>query len=226
MDEEIENKTQRIVPLPVDWPGRPLPVMPGDFSHYAPDGMGLNIIPAIRPYDSLEDSLNAAGYYGLSDRSLDPVRGAPLYDPDGGVIYFDADAPWASLETALSLMGVSLHEKDFVVFAGSSSDPQRDRYADQARIIQRGTLRRTYGAGPDADALGPQSSTVGDFIQQFMAEQKKKWNQPPYAFSPAMYGMFGGDGDYAKEELCFGFMVENAYLGVYRIWSRAWLVTK
>ena len=36
----------------------------------------------------------------------------------------------------------------------------------------------------------------------------------------------GGDGDWAKESLCFGLMVENGYQGVYRIWSRAWLVTK
>jgi hypothetical protein len=35
---------------------------------------------------------------------------------------------------------------------------------------------------------------------------------------------FGGDGERAKESLAFGFMVENAYYGVYRIWSRAWLV--
>jgi hypothetical protein len=26
--------------------------------------------------------------------------------------------------------------------------------------------------------------------------------------------------------VAFGFMVENEYQGVYRIWSRAWLVTK
>ena len=38
--------------------------------------------------------------------------------------------------------------------------------------------------------------------------------------------MFGGDGDWAKEELAFGCMVENVDLGIYRIWSRAWLVTK
>ena len=39
-------------------------------------------------------------------------------------------------------------------------------------------------------------------------------------------GKMGGDGDYAVEELSFGFMLENEYNQVYRIWSRAWLVTK
>jgi hypothetical protein len=41
-----------------------------------------------------------------------------------------------------------------------------------------------------------------------------------------LYGAMGGDGDWAKEELCFGFMMENEYHGVCRIWTRAWLVTK
>ena len=39
-------------------------------------------------------------------------------------------------------------------------------------------------------------------------------------------GMFGGDGDDSREKLSFGRMVENGYHHVYRIWSRAWLVTK
>jgi hypothetical protein len=39
-------------------------------------------------------------------------------------------------------------------------------------------------------------------------------------------GTFGGDGDWAKERLCFGVMVENSSWMAYRIWSRAWLITK
>ncbi|MEI9999893.1 MAG: hypothetical protein WDO13_12425 [Verrucomicrobiota bacterium] len=44
--------------------------------------------------------------------------------------------------------------------------------------------------------------------------------------SSQLRGTFGGDGDWAKESLCFGLLVENNDLGVYRLWSRAWLVTK
>ena len=36
----------------------------------------------------------------------------------------------------------------------------------------------------------------------------------------------GGDGDMADEVLAFGFMVENSYYGIYRIWGRAWLIKK
>jgi hypothetical protein len=41
-----------------------------------------------------------------------------------------------------------------------------------------------------------------------------------------LYKKFGGDGDMKREELAFGLIVENEYYGIYRIWSRAWLVTK
>ena len=47
-----------------------------------------------------------------------------------------------------------------------------------------------------------------------------------YTFSGKLRGTLGGDGDWAKESLAFGFFVENTYWSVYRLWSRPWLVTK
>ncbi|MFT3730336.1 MAG: hypothetical protein QM780_02770 [Hyphomicrobium sp.] len=225
-DTEVAPRMpEKVTPLGPDWPGRPLPVMPGDFSHYAPDGMGLSVPLVVRPWDSLEGAVRAQGHYGLAARETDPVRAAPHYDARGGVIYFDAGDEWQTLSAALMLMGVHLLEKDFAVFFASAAEPEEQRYADQARIIRRSTLAHLYGVRDEVGALQPQTATVGDYIQQFLAEQRDKWDGGG-AFSPAMYGMFGGDGDWAKEDLCFGFMVENGYLGVYRIWSRAWLVTK
>lgn len=32
--------------------------------------------------------------------------------------------------------------------------------------------------------------------------------------------------NFEQEALGFGFMIENAYYGIYRFWSRAWLCTK
>jgi hypothetical protein len=43
---------------------------------------------------------------------------------------------------------------------------------------------------------------------------------------PRIEGKMGGDGDFAREMLGFGFMLENDYHEISRIWSRAWLVTK
>jgi hypothetical protein len=44
--------------------------------------------------------------------------------------------------------------------------------------------------------------------------------------SSELRGTLHGDGDWAKEKLAFGFMIENGSNGVYRVWSRPWLVTK
>jgi hypothetical protein len=47
-----------------------------------------------------------------------------------------------------------------------------------------------------------------------------------WAFTDKLSGTLGGDGDWAKESLAFGFLVENSYWAVYRVWSRPRLVTK
>jgi hypothetical protein len=76
--------------------------------------------------------------------------------------------------------------------------------------------------------LADQPISIGEYIAEFVASQRLKWNDPeaPWRFSYRLSGKFGGDGDFAKEALCFGFMEENRPYSVYRIWSRAWLVTK
>ncbi len=68
-----------------------------------------------------------------------------------------------------------------------------------------------------------QPHPLGEIAWQFLENQRERWGS---GFSSRLSGLFGGDGDWAKEELCFGFMVENGYNAVYRLWSRAWLVTK
>jgi hypothetical protein len=75
----------------------------------------------------------------------------------------------------------------------------------------------------ECSALPPQNSTLGDALWAFIQHQQEALGN---GYSHKLEGMLGGDGDWARETLAFGFMVENAYQGVYRIWSRAWLVTK
>ncbi len=212
--------------LDVNWPGRPLTVMPGDFSKYVPQGMGLDVQPVIRPWDDPVEAVTTPSYYGFETRETDPVRGTPTQEASGGVIYFDDGISRRHILTALFVMGVNLHEREFVVFQGPAGDTVGERYLDQARIMRKGALQYLFRPGPEAADLPVQPVTMGDFIRQFIDDQRKKWNDPRYTFSDRLSGTFGGDGDWAKELLCFGFMVENSYWGVYRLWSRAWLVTK
>lgn len=67
------------------------------------------------------------------------------------------------------------------------------------------------------------ANLIGDLVWTFVQSQQQVWG---IYNTSQLSGVMGGDGDWAKEALAFGLMVENAYHGVYRIWSRAWLVTK
>ena len=48
-----------------------------------------------------------------------------------------------------------------------------------------------------------------------MEWQKEKSLDDSEGYTLANY--LGGDGDWAKEGLAFGAMIENAYLGIYRV---------
>jgi hypothetical protein len=93
------------------------------------------------------------------------------------------------------------------------------------RIISKGALGEIFGAGKEVAEIPNQAIDLGEYIQQFLSEQLAKWHgqtEPTHS----LRGTAGSDGDWAKESLAFGFMVENGYWAIYRLWSRAWLVTK
>ena len=210
----------KVIPLSTDWPGRPLPVSPGDFSRYLPHGMGLAAPTIVRPWDDPLQAMSRRNYYGFEALEADPVRGAPTQYAEGGVIYFDADADLADINTAMMLMGVRQRETDYVVIARAAADPRQERYLDQVRIMRRSALATLFGCGAELAAVPKPPVSVEGYVAQFIAEQREKWDAWKLA------GTAGGDGDFAKERLSFGFMVENGYWSAYRMWSRPWLITK
>ncbi len=215
------------VVLPTSWPGQALRVMPGDFSKYVPQGLGLGAPMVVRPWDNPLEMLARPNYYGFDAPESDPIRAAPSQLGGGGVIYFDDQIKPASVRAVLEAMEVHTIRRDFAVFAGDAGDTRRERYLAQARIISLPALKELFGAGEPAAQLQDQPVTVEAFVLCFLDQQRKRWNgDPRYAFSSNLAGTLGGDGDWAKESLAFGFMVENSYWGVYRVWSRPYLVTK
>jgi hypothetical protein len=208
-----------------DWPGRQLPLMPGDLTQFLPQGLALGTPAIVRPWDDPLKVLTGPSFYGVDPPESHPFRAAPTQEPSGGAIYFDDHLELGEIRAALEVMGAILQRNDYVVFAASANDPPNDRYLDQVRILPRAALAHFFGCG-EASALPDQPIPIGDFIAQFINDQRAKWNDPSYAFSGRLAGTLGGDGDWAKESLCFGFLVENTYWSVYRLWSRAWLVTK
>lgn len=212
----------RIAP-PV-WPGRELSVQPGDLTQFTPMGLGIGGPMIMMPWDDLGSALGRGGYYGFQARSGHPFHGAPMTDAGGGTVYFDGDPKQDEITALLSLMEVRGHIKDYAVFLGESNDPQQDLYLVQLRIVSEWALTGMFHASLEgAMEWVKQPMSIIELLWAFIVQQREQWGT---GYSHALSGTFGGDGDWAKEKLAFGFMVENSYQSVYRIWSRAWLVTK
>jgi hypothetical protein len=206
---------------PVPWPGGAT-LDPGDLTQFAPTGMNLGNAPVVRPGDTLESAFGAMDYYALQPHATDPFHNAPLTDGGGGTVYFDARAADADVTALLRLMEVQTGASDFAAIRTDADHPQQQRYLRQLRIVLPDALGALFNAAY-APELVKQPGTASAAIAAFIADERERFGT---GMDPRIRGTFGGDGDWAKEALCFGFMVENAYHGVYRIWSRAWLVTK
>lgn len=67
-----------------------------------------------------------------------------------------------------------------------------------------------------------QPLSIRDLICGFVANQREEWDSLPEYVRVRDY--FGGHQfSGVREELGFGFMVEDVHYGICRIWSRAWL---
>jgi hypothetical protein len=216
------GKTVRLGPP--TWPGKALEVQPGDLSKLVPDGLGIGGPFVIRPWDD-PFGPSPAGYYGLQARTGLPYLDAPIANAAGGTVYFDDSPRREDLDALLRLMGVRAAEPQYAAFFERSENTLEQRYVSHMRLVCPFGLSGLFGASVDGDAaeLLRQDVTLGDALFAFIQGEQDEWGT---GMGGKLSGAMGGDGDWAKESLCFGFMVENGYQGVYRIWSRAWLVTK
>ncbi len=194
---------------------------PGAEDRFLPRGFLVGPPSVIFPYNR---DIPPDHYYGAETNSGNPFKDAPLQDPCGGTVYFETTAPeW--LKTLMNLMGIRSDTRDYLAFGMSASDPVELRFLDQIKILSHAAVRNVFRV-EEEKLPEPQELTVGEAVTGFVQAQADKWEEPGYTFSPRLSGAAGGDGDWAKEALAFGLHVENCYWGVYRIWSRPWLVTK
>jgi len=194
-----------LVVSPAIWPGKNLQVQPGDLSKFAPYGNGV---------------------YGYQINSLEPIKGDPPQEKSGGIIYFGNAVKKEDFSGFLRMMGVRADHKDYAAFVQKSLYPVEDRYFNQLRLISKFGLKYMFGAIDDGEykLFKDQKLTIGETFWEFIESEKGRFGT---SFGDSrIEGKMGGDGEYAREQLSFGFMLENEYHQVYRIWSRAWLVTK
>ena len=184
----------------------------------------------VDPADLTKFAPHGNGVYGYQEGMVNPFKTAPPQDEIGGLLHFGNDVSREDFDALLSITGVRRrHQRDtydYAAFYQESENPGRDGYLAQIRIVSKFGLRFMFGSITEAkyEAFEDQKLSIPDALWGFMENERKKYGT--HFGSAKLEGLFGGDGDFAQEELCFGFMVENNYYHTYRIWSRAWLVTK
>ena len=201
----VQSKLGRIVLSHFLLSREDLRVNPSDLSKFAPFGNGV---------------------YGYQAKPIIPIKGDPPQEPSAGIVYFGNCVRREDFEGFLRMMEVSHDAKDYGAFVQDSSNPLIDRYFRQMRIISRFGLRFLFEAltEKEYDSFRIQEPTVGEALWEFMDSEKRRFGT---SFGDKrIEGKMGGDSNFAREELSFGFMLENQYYSIYRIWSRAWLVTK
>lgn len=188
----------------------------------------------VDPADLTQFAPHGNGVYGYQEGMVNPFLTAPPQDKIGGFLHFGNKVAREEFDALMSITGVcpqwvkeNGHEScDYAVFYKESDNPGHDGYLAQVRIASKFALRHMFGSITEAEhaSFEDQELSMSDALWGFMENERKKYGT---GFGGSkLSGLFGGDGDFAREELSFGFMVENSYYDIYRIWSRAWLVTK
>jgi len=174
-------------------------------------------------------------FYGYQKKDDDnPFLGAPKQDACGGIIYFGNSIAKSDFEALMRIMGIQpAHfvnpRKDFALFGAESEEPGKDGYLTQIRVVPKFGLSCLFGAIDDAqyENFPDQQMSITETLWLFIETERKRWGTSfTQDKEKGLRGLFDGDGDFAREELSFGFMLENNYYNICRIWSRAWLVTK
>jgi hypothetical protein len=210
-----------------DWPERKGAARPGDLSTWMPQGVGIGAPMVLLPWDRPEALEQRSGYYGHQSPAADPIKSAPVTHEAGGVLYFADEASDEDLAAMLRLCRVYGGERQYAVFAAASANPEEDRYLTQFRMVTRFALLSSFRVidSKEYESFPEQPLTLEALVPAFIRAEHEHWGGG-WPESSRLEGCIGGDGDWARESLAFGFAVENGYQGVYRLWSRAWLVTK
>ncbi|TFF90020.1 MAG: hypothetical protein EU548_05155 [Promethearchaeota archaeon] len=205
MNNSTSSEFEKIRISPAIWPGKTPRIQPGDLSQFSPRGNGA---------------------YGYQKNIWEPIKGAPIHEKTGCIINFGNNIKKKDFLIFLRMMNIHPNLKDYAAFIQESSNPIEERYFKQMRFVSKFGLRFLFGVLNDRgyETFDPQELNLGDALWEFMEIERERFGT--FFGDPKIDGKMGGDGDYAIEELSFGFMLENEYHGIYRIWSRAWLVTK
>lgn len=169
-------------------------------------------------------ALQSINCYDYKENRFDPIKNAPLDDAEEGTVYFSNNVNREDFGHFLRMMGIYGANDKYVVFVQESQNPLKDRYFKQVRLVCGFALKYYFSLASDQelDDMMPQQLTFENALWAFIESERERVKTGELR----IYGSMRKDWDDSYEALCFGFMLENSHQGIYRIWSRAWIVSK
>ena len=207
--------------------------MPGLFESTGVRETQILQLPSGDVIDPTVDMPNGNGVYGYQDKGHPrPELLAPRNEDTGGFLFLPTDVSPESIDMLVALAGMASteHRRRTMYGVQAIDAPEgmeaRLGYLRKLVIADRFALRFLYRSleEGDYDSFSEQPLDIAELVKAFIEDEKAKHGT--YFTSPTLNGKFGGDGNFAREQLSFGFAIENSYHGVISVWSRAWLVTK
>jgi len=220
----MEGLPEALVITPQHWPEEIRGRKPGAWDFEAPELPSPSTLAELFPDLDLPDDQ----YKALKRYAFDPVLTAPLLVPSAGTVYFERQDA-ADLHSLFKVLGIKGDTHEYVAFATSAYEPAFERYLTQLKFVTFFALERTYRL--TSQTIPPeQTITLAEAMVGFVECQHGHWLGPRPSLRSRLAGTAGGNGDEAREGLGFGLHVEKVFQlsipGIYRMWSRAWLVTK
>ena len=210
----------------INFASRPWPsgavLDPSDLSLFVPMGNGVGAPPVALPWGAPPSGSRRFAPYGYHPHGSNPLDGGPITEAAGGRVYFQRSPPPSDFSALLRLLQVSDGTDYAAVLqeAAAPPSPWRTQVRFATGMALEGLFRIPTSA--DTDRLRKQTLPLHEALWAFIEHFQTEYDKRRYVLE----GWLEGDGDWADEALGFGFAVENTYHGVYRIWTRPWLVTK
>lgn len=150
----------------------------------------------------------------------------------GDLIYFGEGDDEDDFYSAVHSLNIRSHDATYAAIFTTFAEDQEIYgkqesglyYLEQLKIICPPALHRYYEGF--SEACVEHRLCIAEALWHFNLMEIHRYNPRNELYPSELHGVIGGDGDYEREQLAFGMLVENREEGIYRIWSRVYLCTK
>lgn len=167
--------------------------------------------------------------YPYFNPPANPFTTAPYASEEGGTIYFRNSVSRNDLNALLRVLDIKTSDREYALVRAIADNPGKQEFLEQIRVVSKfGLLCEFHDINEEKyDKFPKQKLSIGQVVWLFVQKERERWGTEFWHDkTTGLAGKFGGNGDGMREKLSFGLTMESSYYGIFRLWSRAWLVGK